>query len=102
MGTGPMKKFLTYGQRQRRVVAGFRAYFLEAGRPMVNDDQVRENLRRFPSHFDLFVRRSEVDNVFPTPLLPSLTITAETMGGLRDFPTELPTNEFAPTGSLPD
>jgi hypothetical protein len=92
-------RFLTYGQRQRRIHAGFKAYFVEVGRPMIDTEKVLQNLKLYPRHFDLYVRKAEVDNVIPTPLLPSLTVKAEEMGGTVDFLRELPTS---PAGTLPD
>jgi hypothetical protein len=94
------REFLTYGQRQRRVVAGFKEFYKAEGYPLPDTEVVRKNLALYPGAFELYVRRTDLESVIPQPLLPSLTISDQTMAGGSAFGVDLP--EPKPLkGSLP-
>jgi hypothetical protein len=99
-GIPAKKKFLTYGQRQRRVVAGFRTYFTENACPFPDLDKVKENFFLHPGTFSLFVEKQSLEAKIPSPLLPSVTVGSLEMSGMIDFLRDFSVQ--SPDGSLPD
>jgi len=96
--------FVTYQARVRRVRANYRTYWLEMGRQITDPVELRKNLRQFPQRYNKYVRREDLGKVLPSPLVPSYTITTETLGGtagLAEFPGNVITLPL-PRTQVPD
>jgi hypothetical protein len=81
--------FVSFPSRIRRIRSGMKMLWVEFGKQVADIDAMRRNLRSFPQAYTEFIRRSDLSQVIPTPLVPSYTISTGTMGGaagLAEFP----------------